>query len=690
MSFQLVPLTDTKAVDLPHFPTRMQAFLFRASEFFTFEKIAQILETDAATVKTAAAQMGIYHDEPSDIWRRRGYITIIKAMWHLLPYSQLLALLEMSEAQLAVLLKEDDFLAYKLNVKPPCEPLKWRVLTDAELVETGKIKRLVDSVKCTGKKPFSFEYIYPKITFGGREKVKTRMIYLFSGLYQTAFDVDSESYCSDELLQSYQSLGINAVWTQGTLYSLTPFPFDPKLSAGYRARQENLRKFAARCAKYGIKVYLYLNEPRYMEASFFEKYPHLKGHDRGNGQICMCTSVKEVQDYLKNSVEALCRAVPDFGGFVTITRSENLTNCYSHANPTNCNCPRCKERSMGEVIGNVIRCFREGADRVNPQLNIMVWSWGWREHAAEIIPHLPSNIIFMSQSESGKKICIGGVENTVIDYSMGNIGPSEGAKREWELARQRGLSLGAKVQINTTWEGSTVPALPVFPLVNQHLSRLEQEGIEHYMLSWTLGGFPSENILYAAPFFRENAVYPPPSENLTRACELFSEALRHFPFHLRVIYNGPQNGGPSNLLFREPTGYASTMTCFAYDDLDGWRANYPRDVFLNQFALLCEKWEQGLAYIEKEPQSQTKTMAYAAYCIYRSGLDQIRFYMAREAQDIVTMRQCAKRELETAGQMLALMNENAAIGYEAANHYYFSRFGILEKMLNCQYLIETL
>ena len=33
-------------------------------------------------------------------------------------------------------------------------------------------------------------------------------------------------------------------------------------------------------------------------------------------------------------------------------------------------------------------------------------------------------------------------------------------------------------------------------------------------------------------------------------------------------------------------------------------------------------------------------------------------------------------------------SSDCAIGFEAANHYYFSRFGICEKIVNCDYLLE--
>lgn len=690
MTFTL-PKIDKAPVPLPHFPTRQQAFIFRAAEFFTFKKIAQILHVDENTVRNAAFDMGIKTEQTDTVWQERGYITIIKAMWHLLPYEQLIELLETDADSLAVLLREDDFLDVKLGNKPDCEPLYWRELTADEQSATAAIEAVMDTVRLEGKKPFEFEFINPEIRFNGNDIFEIRMIYLFSGLYLKAFDVDSETYCPDSLLASYQKLGVNAIWMQAVLYMLQPHPFNPALSSGWENRLKNLKKLVARCAKFGIKVFLYLNEPRAMNNGAFADFPHLKGHTMGENS-CLCTSTPQVQDYIRDTVENLCRAVSDLGGFFTITRSENVTNCYSHSTPETCTCPRCKSRSVGEVIGETLQCIRDGIDRVNPAIKLFAWNWRWDEYAEDIIAHLPPRTVVQCQSELDMPYTIGGVSGNVADYSMGIIGPSECSTKQWALAKARGLETAAKVQVNTTWEGSTVPALPIYPLVNEHLQRLQKAGVKHLMLSWTLGGYPSENLLYAARNFNDNVQMPPASPALQQACEIFAQAFQEFPFHVRVLYRGPQNGGPSNLLFEQPTGYQATMTCFAYDDLQSWRGRdvYPEDVFENQFAKLCARFKDGLKILENEPDSETKVMAKAAYCIYRSSLDQIRFYRAREAGNQAAMLAAAKSEKETAVTMLQLMNQNAAIGFEAANHYYFSRFGLCEKLLNCEWLIQKL
>jgi len=698
MKFEL-PTLDKAPVKIPHFPTNECAFVYRALEFFTYEKIAKLLGTTADNVKELGEAMGIYEDQKSDIWLRKGYITIIRAMWHLIPYEQLCELLETDVDELAILLREEDFLDIKLGKKPVCDKLSWKPAGESDKIALAKIKLSMDSLSLEGKKPFEFEYIMPEVELSGKENFGARIIYCFSGLYQKCLDVDSTEYCSDELLESYRRVGVNGIYIQGVLYLLTEFPFNKELSKGWEMRLANLKRFTERCAKYGIKLYLYINEPRSMNKAFFEKYPHIKGHYESDERICMCTSVKEVRDYISNTFEIICKAAPLLGGFICMAKSENLTNCYSHAHtPDKCNCERCNKRTVGEVIGELFHAIREGVDRVDPSIKVFDYSWDGDalETRFDVIDHLPERVIVESINESGIPYEIGGVKYKLSDYSLNIVGPGERSLAMWKRAKERGLETAAKVQINTTWECSTVPALPVLSKVDQMMSRLREEGVNHVQLSWTLGGYPSMNLLYACKYFFENAKIPEIGENMKKATDMFSEAFCEFPSDLKVAYFGPQNSGPSTLFYEKPTGYNATMTCFAYDDLAGWRGErknakqyYPEDVFIDQFTKLCTKWKEGLELIKGEEDSEIKTMAEAGYSLFRSSLNHIKFVRlrdnggtSRELYDIVL------DERENSVNMLALMNKNPSIGFEAANHYYFSRFGIAEKIVNCDYLLE--
>lgn len=688
MTFSL-PELDKAAVALSHFPTRHQAFIFRAYEYVPIEKIAKILQTTIDNVKRAADDMGLPDYSPKDIWLRRGYITIIRRMWHILPYEQMLELLDMDENTFAATLRDEDFLDVKLSKKPVCKPVKWRELTEDEKTRTAKIKKIMTALDVSGKAPFAFEYSIPDISFSGEAQFETRMIYAFSGLYQHAFDVDSETYLPDEQLLAYQKLGINGIWTQGILTQLAHFPFESSLSSGYEKRLDMMRRLTERLDKYGIKLYLYMNEPRSMPIDFFNDHPNIRGHVRGDN-ACLCTSTTEVKDYISNAIEEICRAVPLIGGFFTITRSENLTNCYSHSGRADrpCSCPRCTVRSVGEIISETIACFSEGAHRVSRDIKVFAWTWRWDEHNADIIRHLPKDIILLSQSELDMPFDIGGVKGNVLDYSMSIVGPGERAKAEWALAKECGLELGAKVQINTTWEASTVPSIPVSPSIERHMQDLQREGVRHLLLSWTLGGYPCRNIAAAAKYFYKNSTLAPQSSASYEAEKQFSEALKEFPFHIDVLYYGPQNAGPSNLLFEAPTGYTSTMTCFPYDDLERWRSVYPIDTFEEQFSKLCEKWERGLDMLPRKDEDELTVMAEATYCLFRSSLNQIKFIRARDDKRYADAILAAKDELEISEKMLNLMNQNASIGYEAANHYYFSKGQLAEKIINCRYVID--
>ena len=190
MRFSL-PAIGKEALTMPHFPTRWQAFLFRAYEYVPAAKIGALLGISEAQVEEAAKALGLPDYDPQELWLNRGYITIIRRLWHVLPYEQLLELLDTDEHSLAVILRDEDFLDIKLGEKPKCQPVKWQPLSAEEQKETAAIKKIMQKYGKPSVKPFSFTYDLPEVTLDGEEKFKTRMIYAFSGLYHKAFDVES-------------------------------------------------------------------------------------------------------------------------------------------------------------------------------------------------------------------------------------------------------------------------------------------------------------------------------------------------------------------------------------------------------------------------------------------------------------------------------------------------------------------
>lgn len=702
---------------LPHFPTLQQAVIWRNWELISVERLAKVLQTNEDNVMELARGMGLrVPPVVGKHWLQRGYITVMRNNWHLLPYEQLLEVLGWTAEKLAYALKEDDFLWIKLGrLKPNSKPVYYRPLTREETKRTEEIKKVIerhfpDIGKRGGEPPFDFlskfkESKKPVFISRHKNRFDHCFIYSYFAVYgDPLLEPDLDPY-PDGLLSYLAEQGINGVWLQGVLYTLVPWEAAPELSAGYKERIHNLRKLTERASKFGIGVYLYLNEPRPMPIKFFEKYPELKGVEHKDlGIANLCTSQKPVLDFLKNGTARLFREVPELAGVFTITMSENPTNCFSHGKTEQC--PRCSKRPAEEVIDEINRAMEEGVHSVKPEARVIVWTWEWSQQWAHTaIDLLPDNVELMCNSEEAIPTNVGGVQGGVRDYSISQVGPGARAIEMWKHAIRRGLKPVAKVQLNNSWECSAVPYLPTPDLVERHLKNLSDTGVTGLMLSWTPGGYPAGNLELLTRTSEEIALEKfgkKAAPLVCKAWKVFSAAFQEFPFDITVLYFGPQNVGPVNLLHIKPTGYRSTMLCYPYDDVNRWRGIYPADIFEEQFRKLSIGWKQGLELLKEAGQVVDKEklgnfidlecVALGAYCHFRSAYLQIAFVRLRDCKtDEVLQKiiQIIDEEIEIAGTLHDLVLRDSRIGFEASNHYYYTANDLREKVISCEYLRET-
>ncbi len=494
-----------KPVPFPHFPDRLHAFVWRNWQLVPARRMGEVVGASARDITRLGRSMGLAGPPRITVeQQRRAALTIIKRNWHLLPYEQLLALLGWTAEEMAFSLREDDFLFIKLgNLKPQCEPLRYQPpdlrarerareiagILRAEFPEgAGEPEQpLFEFVKQLSRPPKA-----ASVQAAGDSAFSPRFCYSYFALYgDPLLDPTLDPY-PDGFLARLAASGVDGVWLQAVLTRLAPFPWDARQSKNYATRLKNLRLLVERARRHGVRVYLYLNEPRTCPVSFFATRPNLKGVTAGDFAT-LCTSVPEVREYLASAVESICRAVPGLGGFFTISGSENLTNCWSHGHGETC--PRCGKRPPAEVISEVNATFYEGIRRAGNGQKLIVWDWGWQDDWVEsIIARLPREVSFMSVSEWGMPIKRGGVETTIGEYSISTIGPGDRARRRWEQARARGLRTVAKVQCGNTWELSAVPYIPAVANVARHAANLRGLGVNGLMLGWTLGGCPSPNL----------------------------------------------------------------------------------------------------------------------------------------------------------------------------------------------------
>ncbi len=719
-----------QALAFPHFPSRLHAFVWRNWQLVPIERLAKVVGAQPEDILVLAQSMGL--DKPPLITshqQRRSYITVIRRNWHILPYEQLLCLLDCTPDELAFTLREDDFLYQKLGrLKPKCEPLRFTASSDA-------IRRLERKIFEFVRNHFATDFIEksePLFRFvdelssqapamNNRLSTGDRLSFCYSyfALYgDPLLDKDIDPY-PDGYLARLAATGVNGVWLQAVLHKLAPCPWQPERSARYQERLQNLSALITRAAGHGVKVFLYLNEPRALPVKFFENHPELKGVVE-NEYAALCTSVKEVQNYLTDAIASICKSVPDLGGFFTITASENLTNCWSRG--AGKECPRCSTKMPAEVIANVNNLVAAGIAKAGGKQRLLVWDWGWDDAwACEVIERLPANVSLMSVSEWSLPIERGGVKSTVGEYSISAVGPGPRARKHWALARQRGLSVIAKIQAGNTWELSSIPYIPALALIEEHARNLRDEKIDGLMLGWTLGGYPSPNLetiaqvlaggeLSTVALRRFGATLAPFVLNAWKQCSI---AFREFPFDIMVLYFAPLQYGPSNLLWGEPTNYASTMAGFHYDDLDAWRSIYPAETFITQlekvgsgFSLAGRRLKQELApFAGSKPaahwmaaNSEQQLMAAAALH-WQSVANQAQFIKTRQRLQAIPDKKTAQplltelagllhAEMKAALELYQLQTSDSRIGFEASNQYYYVPMDLVEKMLNCQDLLD--
>jgi hypothetical protein len=194
----------------------------------------------------------------------------------------------------------------------------------------------------------------------------------------------------------------------------------------------------------------------------------------------------------------------------------------------------------------------------------------------------------------------------------------------------------------------------------------------------------------------------------------FSAAFREFPYHIGVVYSGPQQLGPANLLWNEPTGYRATMVGFPYDDLDQWRAVYPPEVFVQQLDKVADGFDRALAELKGAPgrvegarRAQHHAfddecrVAEAAAIHFRSSANQARFVMARRLTAMAknpkaavppatSMQRVLTEEIALARRLHEIQTSDSRIGFEASNQYYYLPVDLMEKVLNCRDLLARL
>jgi hypothetical protein len=729
------------AIASQHFPDRVHEFVWRNWDAVPPAKIAEVIGASVDEVTAVAVSMGLPEAvSVPPAMRERGYVSLIRRNWHLLPYEQLLQLLDMTPERLDVMLREEDFLWIKLGrTKPACEPVRFTAPDDAAKARAAEIRTVVESefgaaLGETGEPRFEFVrklstplpgYVRPEAAGEPFLRIVHSYVAVFG---DPLMNPELDPY-PDGFLQRLSANGINGVWLHAVLRDLAPGgPTFPEFGEGWQTRLESLRAMVNRAKQFGVDIYLYINEPRGMPHAFFENRPEIAGVQSGE-LTSLCTSVPEVRQWMGDALAHIFREVPGLGGIYSITASENLTNCASHGIWSQC--PRCKERTDADILAEVVAVQEEGVHRGNPDAKVLISDWGWRGHgdAPDIIAKLPEKVWLMSVSEWHLPIERGGIQSTVGEYSISSVGPGPRAVPHWRAAQARGLKTGTEIQFNNTCEIATVPYLPVMDLVAEHCNNLLREAnLNAMFIGWTMGGHPSPNIDLAQRLSRDPAPtidsvlndiaaerYGVAGAPFARtAWTRMSAAFREYPFHISVVYTCPVQWGSANPLYWEKTGYSATMWGLPYDNLDGWRGPYPPDIFAAQFEKVASGFREGMGDLQRAVDAAPAAMradaetdlrfARASANHFQAVANQSRFVAARDAladpgaslsdaqraELREQMRTAVESEMALAKELYALVKEDSRIGFEPSCQYFYLPLDLVEKVVNCRWILAEL
>lgn len=571
-----------------------------------------------------------------------------------------------------------------------------------------------------------------KGTFNRETQFTPRYIFTYYEMYGDMLRESVSEFYPETYLQYLSHFGVNGIWLQGILHELVHTKIFPEFGKDSQRLIDRLNSLIVRAKKYGMGVYLYFNEPRGQSDNFYKKYPECKGAlVESRGGHAMCTSAKVTQSYLVTAFKELFTLAPDLSGIFIITASENLTNCYSNTKTPDC--PRCSKRKPYEVISEVINLIARGVKSVKPEAEVIAWDWSWHnlieeDPQAELIKAINPSVSLMADFERGTQIERGGIKTSVDEYCLSVVGPSPRAATRALQAKEKGTKCLAKLNLSTTWEMSAVPFLPIPGQVAEKFQNMRQHGFSGAMESWSVGGYPSINLEAAKEFYWSSDMTPQKAvmrvASIRYGIDLAGEVSTiwdklkksfsdNYPMTNGFIYSSPILWGTARNLYFNPLTkpYGQTRIWNPKDDNQWGEKVFPPEVQIALLEKMATDWESGARELKtvfdksgilNRPEVQKDLGIIETIAIhFQSTANQINFNLFRnqllntndnaQQRDLLdTIESIVKNEIELAGRHYAIARKDSRIGFESATQYFYRCANILEKIANCQYILQTL
>ena len=378
--------------------------------------------------------------------------------------------------------------------------------------------------------------------------------------------VDDIDYYPDAYLRRLANEGVNGLWLSVVLRDIAETSLT-RPDAGRDRRIAKLRQTVDKCAKYGIRVFLFMIEPKLLrhDDQFAIAHPEAVRKREGVSNSewrNMCASEPVVEQYLYESVKDVFSCVPGLGGMINISSGERYTTCLSSAKPVGpyrIECPKCAKEEPWQLhlrqIGPMVRGMREAA----PDAKFITWFYHPQPPSArnawvyECAKHVPDGATFLFNFESGAERVQEGKVRHGGDYWLSYPGPAAPFANVAAAAREAGTRLGAKIQMACSHEVATVPFVPVPGLLYRKYKAMKSAGVKDVMLCWYFGNSPGLMNRAAGELAYEDFAegedefllrlareeWGEDAPKLAKLWRKFSDGYANYPLSINVQYYGP-------------------------------------------------------------------------------------------------------------------------------------------------------
>ncbi len=541
---------------------------------------------------------------------------------------------------------------------------------------------------------------------------------------------DDIDYYPEEYLNRIAHDGTNALWIYTSFRALLKSAYFPEYGEGSEKRIAKLDKVIKKCARYGIKVYVFAMEPMNLQNEMADNHPEMLGgapwvDGLGNRLYPVCPMSEAGKGYLLEATEKLFRTLPDLGGYMCITCGERLTSCASSTG-NHRTCPRCSKYTQGEALAISIDIIKEGIRRAGTGAEFISWTYNHRawkyDEIERYVKNAPDDIMLMQNfDDAGYEEQLGKTREA-MDYWLSYVGPSQMFRATAEAANKYNKHLYAKMQVCCSHELATVPYIPAPGIIFDKYKAAHEYKVEGVLQCWYFGNYPSimskaagelsfcHDFSDKAAFIKRLAeIYcgKTRAAALVEAWNFFEAGYVNYPINIMFSYYGPMHDGVVWELKLKPENNSLSRSWQLYDRPEGdriyeclWQGHTLDEAIILAERIL-ESWKLGMRTMDELSHMEIYTVARVLEVLFASGLNILRFYKLRDmlgcgegdAKKLLSeMEAIVRLEIENSRKAKELCIADCRLGYhsEAEGFKFFpkkldSRIAYLENLLKTDF-----